>query len=428
MSPYIMEYLTSGGGENKMTYSKRFTTAIATGAVLINALAPVAFAETITVSGNGSLSNNTVNVSSNTTTSVNQSNNANVINNVTSNASTGGNSTNFNTGGNTTIQTGNATTNTTVSTAANLNSASVNSCGTCGNGATNVTVSGNGYGSSNGVDVNNSNGVFLNQTNNANVLNSVESKANTGKNDSSFNTGGNGSIVTGNASTTVKVGNMLNANEATVGGGNGNAGNSSVTITGNGAFSENGVALNNGSAVVLSQGNSANVANYVDAKANTGKNDSTFNTGGDTSVVTGNAKTDVTVDNAVNFNSASVGCDCVMGGLEVKVAGNGTDSFNAVDAGDDNAVFNGQGNETALLNSVDGNAKTGYNDPSFNTSEVNGDPSVHTGNGTSTTNVDNSGNVNLFNNGSTLHLPGDVELGLNFDLFGLWTNFSHLFV
>jgi len=411
-----------------MTFSKRFTTAIATGAVLINALAPIAFADSVTVSGNGAFSNNAVNSSVNTTTAVNQSNNANIVNNVTSNASTGGNSSNFNTGGDSRIVTGNATTNTSVSTAANLNKASIDNCGACSGGATNVTVSGNGAYSTTGVALNKENSVFLNQTNNANILNDVNAKANTGKNDNSFNTGGDAVTVTGNATTNVKVANKANANDATIGGGNGAGDPSSITITGNGAFSENGVAMNQASAVVLDQSNVANLANYVDAKANTGKNGSTFNTGGFTGISTGDAKTNVTVDNAVNFNNANVGCDCVLGGTDLKVAGNGAESFNAIDANNENALFDAQDNNTALLNNVDGNAKTGKNDVSFSTADVDGDPLVVTGNSTSTTHVDNTGNVNLFNNGSTLHLPGNWDLGVNFDLFGLFANFSHMVV
>ena len=46
-----------------MTYNKRIITAIATGAVLLNAMAPLALADTtLTVTGNGALSNNAVNV------------------------------------------------------------------------------------------------------------------------------------------------------------------------------------------------------------------------------------------------------------------------------------------------------------------------------------------------------------------------------
>lgn len=411
-----------------MTFTKRFTTAIATGAVLINALAPVALASTnVTVTGNGALSNNAVNLSTNTTSSVNQTNTANVVNNVNSSANSGGNSSNFNTGGDSVIKTGNATTFTNVTTAANMNKADVANCGNCG-GATNVTVSGNGGFSENGVSVNKTNAAFVNQTNNANVLNDVNAKANSGKNDNSFNTGGDSVIKTGEASSVVLLDTKANANEARVGGGHGNAGTDSVTLSGNGAFSENGVALNKNSAVVLDQFNVAQVTNLVDAKANSGKNDSTFNTGGVVYVETGKASTGVSVDNAVNFNSAEVGCDCLLGGLELKIAGNGAESFNGVGADVEDAFFAGQDNLALLLNQVDDKAKSGYNDVSYSTGDPSDDPMVKTGDASSTTFVENTGNANVLNNGSTVHLPGDLDLDLHFDLFDLWAGFLHMVV
>lgn len=408
-----------------MTFTKKITTAIATGAVLINALAPVALAESVTVTGNGALSNNAVNSTTNSTTTVNQSNAANIVNNVKSNASTGGNSSNFNTGGDSKIVTGNATTNVSVSTAANLNKASVANCGACSGGATNVTIKDNGASSENEANVSKNSSVFLNQGNAASIVNDIDAKANTGKNDNSFNTGGESVTKTGNATTNVEVANLANANFATIGGGNGSTGNSSVTIAGNGALSDNDVTLNRNSAVVLGQANSANIVNDIDAKAKTGNNDSTFNTGGKTIILTGDAKTDVTVDNAVNFNAAAVDCDCLLGGVDLKVAGNGADSENEVDSTGANALFDTQANGAALANDVDGNAKTGKNDVSFSTGAVDGDPLVWTGDSNSSTDVSNSGNVNLFDNGSTLHLPGNWDLGLNWDLSDLWAGLSH---
>ena len=409
-----------------MKYTKRITTALATGAILVNALAPMAFAETLTVSGNGAFSNSAVNVSQNTASVVNQSNNANISNNVTSKASTGGNSSDFNTGGDTFIKTGNATTNTTLNTQANLNQASLTNCATCNGGATNVTVSGNGAYSDNGVGVNNTNSVFLNQANDANINNNVDAKASTGKNDTSYNTGGGSIVLTGNATTNTAINNKANANFANVGGSNGSLGGSSVTIDGNGAFSTTGVGLNQSSAVVLGQDNAANINNNVDAKAKTGDNGATFNTGNGTSgISTGNATTGVTVDNAANFNSAELSCDCVLGDLGVKVAGNGADSMNSVDAAADNSVFDGQNNAANLANGIDGDSKTGSNDTGFGTTGFHGDPSIYTGDSVSTTNANNAGNVNLLDNGTSLTLPGNWNMGVTFDMSSLWASMSH---
>ncbi len=408
-----------------MTFKKRFTTAIATGAVLLNALAPVALAEEIHVTGNGAFSNSTVNLSSDNATVVNQSNNANVTNNVSSNASTGGNSASFNTGGDSRIVTGDATTNVDISTAVNLNKAVLEDCGNCEGGDLNVNVTGNGAYSENDVNVTKDNLVSVSQENDADIDNYVDAKANTGKNDSSFNTGGDSIIVTGDAETNVTVDNKANANLASIGGGTGTSNGSWVNVTGNGAFSDNDVDLNLGSAVVLDQYNNADIHNYINAKANTGKNDAAFNTGGETVLVTGDATTNVEVDNLVNFNKASVGCDCILGELGVKIAGNGAYSENDVDADTFNELFTFQDNYADLYNDVYGNAKTGHNDVSFSTGDVNGDPLISTGDAWSGTSVSNAGNVNWFSDGNSLHLPGDWEVNAHWDLEDL-LSFLHL--
>jgi hypothetical protein len=382
-------------------------------------MAPLALADTtLTVSGNGALSNNAVNVTNASNTVVNQTNNANITNNVNSNASTGGNSSNFNTGGNSTIKTGDANNTVNVTNEANLNKATV-SCG-CDNGATSVNVTGNGAESANGVDVTNANSVFLNQNNDANFKNNVTANSSTGKNDSSFNTGGSTVIVTGDAANNVGVDNKANANFATVGGSNGdNAGGSSVIISGNGALSQNGVDLANVSAVVLNQANDANIGNNVKANAKTGDNESQFNTGGNNGIATGDATDNVNVNNLANFNAADINCDCTFSGLTAKVAGNGAESDNGINADSVSSVFPDQVNDAALWNSLDGKAKTGDNTLGFSTGSVYGDPVVLTGDGTSTTNVNNAGNVNLLDNGNSFNLPGNWNVGVNFDLSGL---------
>lgn len=405
-----------------MTFKSRLTTAIATGAVLLNALAPLAMADsTITVAGNGADSHSGVNVSNNSVSNVTQNNTSNITNNITSNASTGGNSSSFNTGGNTTIQTGAANNTVNVTNATNANQADLSNCG-CNGGGTNVTVggsdpdSGNGAFSGNNVNVTNDDETFLNQTNNANDNNNVTVNSTTGGNDSSFNTGGNSKVDTGSASDTVTVDNAANANVAEIGGGDGSSDPSSVTIAGNGAFSGNKVNLNDGSIVVLDQNNSATINNNVKANAKTGDNQSQFNTGGNDSVDTGDATDNVTVNNLANFNGAELDCDCTMSGLNANVAGNGDQSWNTVNATSDDAVFPDQSNGTGLGNNVSGGTDTGANNVGFSTAGNNG---VSTGAGSSDTNVNNVGNVNVLDNGTSFTLPGNWNVGVNFDLSGL---------
>jgi len=418
------DYQSKGGEKNNMNFKSRFVTAIATGAVLVSALAPLANADTVTVSGNGALSGSVVNVSNSSNTVVNQTNNANISNNINTNASTGGNSSDYNTGGNSTIKSGNATTNVTVNNAANLNQATV-SCG-CDNSGVDVNVTGNGAKSENGVNVNNANQVFLDQNNNANYKNNVTANATTGKNDQSFNTGGSNVLVSGDASTNVSVNNAANANVANIGGGSvGSSDPSSVVISGNGALSANGVNLNNESAVVLDQANDAQINNNVKANAKTGDNSQDFNTGGSNGLRSGNATDDVNVNNFANFNAAAISCDCTLSDLGVKVAGNGAESENGVNSSTSNSVFPNQINDEGLWNGVDGGAKTGGNDLGFSTGSVYGDPVVISGDSSSSTNVNNVGNANVLN-GSSVSLPGGVSLGMNFDLNGLWAFFNGL--
>lgn len=400
-----------------MTLKSRFITAIATGAVLMNALAPLSFAETIDITGNGSFSTNTAAVTNTQTQVVTQTNVANVTNAVTTNANTGGNKADFNTGGDTVIKTGDATNNVNVSNELNKNIANVDCCN---QDSLKVKIAGNGAYSTNNAAATNTDTKYVTQANTANVTNAVTAKADTGKNDASFNTNGDSIIVTGNAKNNVTVNTEANKNVAVIGGPVvANPRESSITIEGNGAFSSNSVALAKTSAVVLTQASTATIVNAVTAKANTGKNTSSFNTGGTTAIVTGNAKTNVDIDNKVNFNAASIDCGCLVGDLKAKIADNGSFATNRIAATLDDAVFATQTPVAYLTNAVYDKNKTGRNDASYSTGHYNGDPAVITGSSESNTSVSNAGNVNIFSEGVNLHFPGDWNVGLNFDLGAL---------
>ncbi|HZE86819.1 MAG TPA: hypothetical protein VE090_01295 [Methylomirabilota bacterium] len=402
-----------------MTFKIRLATAIATGAVLLNAIAPAAFAQDITVSQNGAHSDSSVTVSTNTSTVVNQTNTANVVNNVSSNSSTGSNKANNNTGGDVTVNTGSANTSVNVSNQLNTNSANVSGCGSCAGGGADVTISKNGTKSDNDVNLNTNGGTFVNQANNANVVNNVNAKSETGNNKANGNTGGtNGDVhvQSGNASTNVSVSTTANANVATVNGGNGSNGNSSVTISENGAHSDNDVNLHQNSAIVLDQANKSNIVNNVDADAFTGKNKANDNTGGDVTVQSGNANSNVDVRNMVNFNAADVDCGCLLDSLNVTVSKNGDKSDNDVNADSKTISSADQGNGAFLVNNIDGDAKTGDNKANDN----GGDPLVKSGNINSSTDVNNTGNANLFDQGASQNVPGDWNFDFQFDLHGLF--------
>ena len=287
-----------------MQIKRRLTTAIATGAVLLNALAPVTFATTtIELSGNGTQSDNDADVSVYQTTTVVQSNDADIDNYVDASADTGNNDANDNTGCDVSVETGDAETDVTVSNTANKNTASVDCCDSRD---TDVLISGNGSNSDNTVGLlsESSNVVF--QDNEADIKNKVYADSDTGDNDAEDNTGGDVKIETGDAKTNVSLSTTANANSAQIGGNGQDGGSVSLRILGNGTHSDNDIWLGLASETVISQSNEADVDNYVDADADTGNNDANDNTGGDVSIETGNAETDVTVPNTANKNNPKV--------------------------------------------------------------------------------------------------------------------------
>ena len=77
---------------------------------------------------------------------------------------------------------------------------------------TDVTISGNGAGSTNTVRVDSTRTESVSQSNNSNVNNNIHSNSSTGRNHSSFNTGGNTFLNTGNATNWVSVMNNMNSN------------------------------------------------------------------------------------------------------------------------------------------------------------------------------------------------------------------------
>ena len=186
---------------------KKVSSAIATGILMSSLFAPAAFADTISITNNGAFSNNTVNVSGggNGGVTINQTNNMTVNTSINSTASTGGNSSNFNNGGSSTITTGNATNDTNVTVNGGSNTASLPLCG-CENSPLEVTVADNAAFSNNTVNIKGKKaGTKVTQTNKLVVNTKLNNKAKTGKNDSSFNNGGDSTITSGEASNTTDV-------------------------------------------------------------------------------------------------------------------------------------------------------------------------------------------------------------------------------
>lgn len=390
-------------------FRKKFFSALASGALLLNVVTPVAAESTLQITGNGANSTSNVNVELEQQTTVVQSNSAVVTNNIDADAKTGGNTADYNTGGDVTIWTGDADTDVSVANLLNKNVATVDCCDL---GDFDVLISENGAESDNQIDLTvneEEGGTEVFQENLAVVTNNVDADAKTGGNSTGWNTGGDVAIRTGTADTSVEVLTAANANFATIGGEEEGGGELSMRIIGNGAYSDNSIAVELEHQLTVVQENLAVVTNNIDADAKTGYNDADYNTGGDTTILTGDADTDVTVDNWLNFNAADVNCFCLFSDLLAKIDGNGYESDNQIDADLDDVleVFQGgegPGNDAVLTNNVDGDSKTGYNGTDWNTGDPDGDPIVLTGNADSVTDVYNAANMNVYG-----------DFGLEFD-------------
>lgn len=411
---------------------RKLVTAIATGALLLNAFVPVAFATTtIEITGNGVGSDNYANVTQTSNTVVNQTNNATVTNNVNATADTGDNKAKFNTGGSVTVNTGDANVTANVSNTLNSNAAQANCCQT---GNTDVLIDGNGVFSTNTVNLTQNSKTTVTQTNTANVTNNVDANADTGNNNAKWNTGGDVTVSTGNATVNVDVSTQANANWAKVSPaqGSGPSTDVSLKILGNGVGSDNFIGATLTKNTTVNQNNSAYVNNDVNANAETGDNEAKFNTGGDVTVDTGNAKVMGDVNNMVNFNWADVNCGCAFG-LTAKIAGNGADLF---DNGphDDNTITAAltslqsalQGNIANLSNNVDGDADTGDNSAKWNTGDVQGvdDASVVTGDATDNFGTQNSGNSNVLGSVPPLQWPDMPPVNVTIDWSALLSFFG----
>lgn len=168
---------------------------------------------------------------------------------------------------------------------------------------TKVTVSHNGAFSHNFTGVHSNTFSVKSQNNDSFNGNFVYSNVDSGGNHSSFNTKGSNTVTSGLASSTVNITNNGDKNTAsTTDCGCGNQ-NTNVDVSGNGAFSSNGVFVSSNNASFVHQSNTSTNINAVGSSANSGDNSSSFNTGGSTTVTGGSATSTVNITNGGNTNT-----------------------------------------------------------------------------------------------------------------------------
>ncbi len=176
---------------------------------------------------------------------------------------------------------------------------------------------------------------------------------------------------------------------------------STFSVTGNGAGSQNDVNSRSNNSSTLVQSNTANVTNRVSSNSNTGGNNADENTGGNVTVDTGNAHSITNVSTRANANVADMtNCGCTGGTGSVTVSGNGADSRNNTSLNNTNTSSLFQTNNADVTNDVYSNAQTGNNNANRNTG---GDVLVLTGHAANDTTLRTAANANVatMGNGST---------------------------
>jgi hypothetical protein len=200
---------------------------------------------------------------------------------------------------------------------------------------THIRVGGNGYGSDNTVRADMNKDVTVFQSNDTDIRNDVSISNNTGHNSSSFNTGGDTTIRTGDAVSNVSIQNKAGFNAAHISGCGGCQDDLDINVHGNGAFSDNNVRVSSDDSARIVQTNNTNINNDIDVHNNTGYNRASGNTGswkhndGDVKIVTGDAIGNVSVKNEAGMNIAHISGHN-DGDHHVKVHGNGAFSDNSV--------------------------------------------------------------------------------------------------
>lgn len=179
--------------------------------------------------------------------------------------------------------------------------------------------------------------------------------------------------------------------------------NTTIQISGNGAFSDSDATVNQTQTTTVVQDNVANIDNNVDVDADTGGNDASFNNGGNVTVDTGNATTNVTASTTANTNSATVSCGAcaAAGNVNVLVDNNAAYSNNDATLNMTNKNQVAQNNNADVDNDVDVDADTGGNDANFNNGGSNGgDVVIRTGNANTTVDLMTVANANSARIGS----------------------------
>ncbi len=167
-----------------------------------------------------------------------------------------------------------------------------------------VNITENGINSNNTVNITNTNGTTVNQGNETLFVNGVLAGSGTGGNTANGNTGGgNVNVTSGNATTNITINNGGSSNDAALPDCGCQTPNTTVNVDKNGVNSKTTVKVVNSNTRTVNQGNRSAFINLVGARSRTGNNKANGNTGGgNVNVKSGNAVTNINIDNAGSSN------------------------------------------------------------------------------------------------------------------------------
>jgi hypothetical protein len=421
-------------------------------------------------SENGSDSSNSGSASITNTDNTNQANSANVNTGLNQSSTTGENTTSYNVG-NSSIETGDANVTGTVVTAVNTNVDGVlvsefniaddhigdilldfaaNCVSGCGSGPINSANIGNGTNSDNTAAIDQINNSNTFQSNDAFIGSELNLSADSGNNQASYNVGGDSNIKTGDANVAANVLTFANNNIAgdvvyavvnifgdLVGDilfpeefmSNCCSTNTSATNSSNGSDSINNANIDSSTTENTFQNNDASITNDLVFDAQTGDNESNYNTGGDSTIKTGNTTVEANVLNIANTNliggnmwlvlvneagnwigkilgapddanfAGSAGTEFNVdenGFITASNNGNGSGSTNSSDVTTTATDTTIQNNNAVISNTLNLSANTGGNEANANTG---GDSKIETGDATIVANLVNFVNNNIKGNG-----------------------------
>jgi hypothetical protein len=242
--------------------------------------------------------------------------------------------------------------------------------------ATTLEISGNGSSSDNTIRTTTNTTTTVVQSNEADIRNNVDTNANTGGNYANDNTGGSVFVGTGNTTSNVDILNRTNINRAQLDNCGCETSSTDVTISGNGSSSDNTINLSSNKDNSVFQENEADIRNDVDSYSNTGENNASRNTGGETggdvTVLTGNSRADVILRTDANANIVQSLTSVGNGGsgqTNIEIVGNGSGSDNRARVTRNQSATVVQENEADVRNDVDTYANTGRNRANDNTNQ-----------------------------------------------------------